>query len=686
MPKDFPLGNGNIFVNFDQDYNLRDIYFPYVGLENHTLGHICRFGVWTPDGFAWIGDPEIKCEAAYLEDTLATQVVLRHERLGVELTLRDAVDAELDVLLRRVAVRNLSAENRTIKLYFHLDLSIYGSAIGNTVYFHPDLQSLIFYKRRRYFSLSCSPEERSKSGDRPGFTTGKKHEAGREGTWKDAEDGRLESNPITQGSVDGTLELALDVPGSAERTGWFWVAFGTCFPEVERIERTLRRERPETRLDRTINYWREWVKQDRHDLTPLDPDMAAMYKRSLLIARSHMDNRGAIMAANDSDILKFSKDTYSYMWPRDGALIAHALDRSGYSQLTAKFFEFCRKGLTSEGYLMHKYNPDGSAGSSWHPWVTLSGEKQFPIQEDETALVLFALWHHHVLADTLPSSKDDYEKFVIPTADFLVRYRSASGLPLPSYDLWEERYAVTAFTVSTVYAGLLAAANFADYHRDKLRCLYYRDAAERVQAAALKELYSTEHGRFLRGLLWDDVKKTFNPDLTLDASMYGLFDFGLVPLDDPRLQRTMETLFAALTVRTPVGGIARYEDDYYHQVSRDIDNVPGNPWFICTLWYAEWLIAKAKSEQELEEAARMIRWTHEHALPSGVFAEQVDPYTGEPLSVSPLAWSHSSYVKVVQEYLAKLAEFRASAQQSDKLEQDQADAELMQPINRGDGA
>jgi hypothetical protein len=36
-------------------------------------------------------------------------------------------------------------------------------------------------------------------------------------------------------------------------------------------------------------------------------------------------------------------------------------------------------------------------------------------------------------------------------------------------------------------------------------------------------------------------------------------------------------------------------------------------------------------------------------------AEQVHPYTNEPLSVSPLTWSHATLVATVQEYLAKRA-------------------------------
>ncbi len=44
MPSDLPLGNGNLLVNFDKDYNLRDIYYPYVGkaLWDREQGDIYR--------------------------------------------------------------------------------------------------------------------------------------------------------------------------------------------------------------------------------------------------------------------------------------------------------------------------------------------------------------------------------------------------------------------------------------------------------------------------------------------------------------------------------------------------------------------------------------------------------------------------------------------------------------------
>jgi GH15 family glucan-1,4-alpha-glucosidase len=145
-------------------------------------------------------------------------------------------------------------------------------------------------------------------------------------------------------------------------------------------------------------------------------------------------------------------------------------------------------------------------------------------------------------------------------------------------------------------------------------------------------------------------------DPTLDASLYGLWYFGMYPPDDPRIVGTMEEVRRRLWVKTDVGGLARYENDYYHQVTdKDIGSVPGNPWFVCTLWLAQWHIALAKNAEELNPALDLLRWTVARALPSGVLAEQVHPYTNEPLSVSPLTWSHAAFVSAFLEYADKLA-------------------------------
>ena len=87
--------------------------------------------------------------------------------------------------------------------------------------------------------------------------------------------------------------------------------------------------------------------------------------------------------------------------------------------------------------------------------------------------------------------------------------------------------------------------------------------------------------------------------------------------------------------------------------------MPGNPWLICTLWQAQYIIAKAQKFTELAPAMKLLEWCVARAEKSGVLAEQYHPHTGDPMSVSPLTWSHATFVIAVVEYLAKLQQITA---------------------------
>jgi GH15 family glucan-1,4-alpha-glucosidase len=412
----------------------------------------------------------------------------------------------------------------------------------------------------------------------------------------------------------------------------------------------VRERTPASFLARTKDYWRLWANKDESIADHLPTEIARLYKRSTLIIRTQVDNRGAIIAGNDSDVLRFNRDTYSYLWPRDGALVADALDLAGYGEVTRRFFFLCGDLMTREGYLLHKYNPDGSLGSSWHAWSTPEGRLELPIQEDETGLPIWALWQHYERDRDIEFIRPLYRKLVRTGADFMATFRELrTKLPAPSFDLWEERRGIHAFTTAAVWAGLTAGRNFAVAFGQHELAKRYAVAAHEIREAALTHLWDDDRGRFVRtvAVLPDGM---IVKDATIDISLAGIFLFGMLPAADPRVVATMKAIEQRLTVRTPVGGIARYENDYYFQVSQDVANVPGNPWFVSTLWLTEWYIATAATLDDLERPLALLRWCASKALPSGVLAEQVHPYTGEPLSVSPLTWSHAAFVSAVQRY------------------------------------
>jgi len=656
MPRDLPVGNGTLLVNFDDTGTLRDVYYPHPGVENHTDGHSNHFGVWVAekDGtqarFASLDADGWERHLYYSPGTLVTDIELIHRALGITLHLQDTVDFDRNVYIRKAVVHNDAATDKLVRLYFHFDAHLWSNNIGDTGYYDPRSRGLVFYKAARYFLLNA------KVGEAVGlhqWAVGQKEVFGKEGTWRDAEDGQLSGNPVAQGSIDGTGGVELRIPSQADGTVYWWLAAGESIGVVGDLDTRMRERDPQTYLTRTNDYWKLWLAKESRDYANLPASVAACVNQSLLILRTNIDQNGAIIAGTDADILRFGRDTYAYLWPRDGALVATALVRAGYSDITRAFFRFVGNLITRNGYLLHKYNPDGSLGSTWHPFITPEGTPQLPIQEDETALVVSSLWEHFRAYREVEFVSPLYRPLVRNTAEFMTSFREPhTKLPAPSYDLWEERHGIHAWTVGSVWAGLMAAANYAIAFGQEDLAQEWRAAATEIRGAADTYLWDDRLGRFLRRIEVS-ADGTVQKDETIDASIIGLVVFGMYPPDDPRIVATMRSAEQALRVRTSVGGYARYQNDYYQQVSQDITNVPGNPWFICTLWMAEYAILSAKTRDDLKHAAELITWVVEHALPSGVLAEQVHPYSGAPLSVSPLTWSHAALVVAVQAYVAK---------------------------------
>jgi oligosaccharide amylase len=645
--RDIPVGNGSLLVTFDEKYQIRDVYYPHVGQENHTEGFPFRFGVWADGEFSWVFEDDWKRELCYVSETLVTDVKLTNENLGLEIICNDTVASHENIFLRKVRVSNLLDKPREVRVFLHHDFRIYENKVGDTAFYDPESFALIHYKKHRYFLINTEPHFNS-------FATGRKAFRDQEGTWRDAEDGELHGGSKTEGSVDSTVQVNLKLEAQGAKDFFYWIAAGKSHEEVFKLNAGVLAVSPQTLLDYTENFWRVWVNKNERDFGDLSDEVVGLYKRSLLVARTQIDNCGSILAANDSDVTERATDHYSYLWTRDGAFVANAFDLAGFPYLTRSFFLFCMHIVHEDGYFLQKYNADGTVASGWHAaWDVWAKKKLVPIQEDETSLVLWALWEHYDKYRELEFSHRLYRPLITKCADFLADFRDKeTGLPKPSWNLWEDRRGIHTFTCATVVVGLRAGANFARLFAEPERAEIYDKAADEITSAMRKHLYSKELGRFLRSLQannGDDL----TPDTTIDASLFGIFYFNVFDIDDEVVENTMKAIENHLWVKGKIGGVARFNNDGYMRVSNDFT---GNAWFISTLWLADYRIAVAKKKSDLKGVIEILEWTAKNALPSGVLAEQVNPLNGEPVSVSPLTWSHSTFVATVANYLKKLRE------------------------------
>ena len=631
MSNFYVLGNGNLLANFNRFSNLTDLYFPYVGHRNHVGGHLCGIAVLTPHHAIWVGE-EWRTEGRMLDGGLVAKVRHTHPPTGIVLQLTRAVHPSRNVLMTSIELENPHLDESRLSVAFYHNFQLQENAIGDTAAYLPEAGALMHYKEDTYFLMGARDAE-GRSFSR--WDIGRRDGSARPG-WESISLREFYNTPIRQGNVDSVLVLDLDCPKGAAAAGDYWlVADRTLDAAVVQCRAIASREIP-ILLEQTQLYWREWVR--RRDPRGVDV-FAKMPKQhiraleeSLLLVRTQCDNRGGIVAANDTGVLRFNGDHYSYVWPRDAALIARIFLRRGFPDIAERFLEFCSKIAGADGTILHKFRADGTLGSSWHGWLH-DGHPALPVQEDEIALPVLLLADYFNITRNAEFVMRMLRSWGRNCLRFLREYVDpATGLPKPSHDLWEERFGVHAFTVVGVCAALERAGGVAQ------RLGYLEDAsasyetATRMKAAFFEHFWSEKEQIFARCIFPDGTK-----DFTPDSSTHAVWYFDLATESDPRLNAAMETTWNALTVRTGTGGIARYHNDYYHRVTENLAEVPGNPWIISTLWAAQWHLRtgnRGRAEQLLGIALA-------RRNEMGLLPEQWNPYNGAPLSVIPLTWSHA---------------------------------------------
>lgn len=642
MAKSLILANGNIFVGLNSHGSVSDFFYPYVGVENHVRGEAHRIGVWQHGRVSWLDNPEWNIDIDLNKDTFTGSMRCFNKTTNLELLFTNIVYNEKNIFLREIEVINHSEHTEEIKLFFHQVFSIYGTSQEDTAYYDPVKNAIIHYEGRRVFLIYAE------SSDIPfnDYSVGLYGIEGKEGTWKDAEDGFLSKNPIEHGHVDSTFSLPLTVHKNETKKVYYWIAVGETKGEVYELHDYVKYRTPSPLIESTAKFWKAWLtRQDYLECEMTDVRQLELFKKSLFYIRGNIDNRGSIIASGDSDMLQHGRDTYSYMWPRDGAMTVMTLLMVGEYNISKHFFKFCNDVVEPDGYLMHKYRADKSLGSSWHPFVR-NGEPILPIQEDETALVLVALYEYYQKTKDIEFIEGHYNAVIKKMATFLAEFTDPhTGLPLPTYDLWEEKHGVSTFTSATVYAGLIAGAKFAKIFEKENDEKLFREAAEKMKVAIIEHLYDKELKMFVKLLNKKDGGIVY--DKTIDmSSIHAVYTYGLLDIDDEMVVTSIKTIEEKLRLHTGIDGVPRYEGDrYYIQV----EGVP-NPWYITTLWLAQYYARAAKSAKDLDVVLYWLNWTVVHSPLSGVLSEQLHPFTGEQLSANPLTWSHAEYVRTVMYY------------------------------------
>ncbi len=603
-------GNGRLLLTVNENGDWNELFYPFPGQFQHLRE--ARLGVFDVPGskFTWLrrgNGFEIR-QMPYGTGHLPESVWKGH---GLSISVRDHVHPNHDLVARVFRVRADSP--RSVRLFAYHAFQIAESMYQDTAFVDPSIPSLVHYKRGYFFEFFADPPYTR-------AVCGEHTLKGLQGTYVDAEDGRLEGRSVAHGAADSVMEWDFEAGPDRDVEVRLFLAAGRSLPAVHQVRDYVRNGGSARFIQESERFWETWVQRRLpHPPEALSALARDVYRSSVLLLRHSTGPNGAIIASPDTRSLVAAGDTYNYCWWRDGGYVSKAMDEAGLYENAARFLHFAAQCQNPDGSFFHRHYPDGALGSTWHPPPFL--------QIDQTATVIAAAWHHFkrgadpdVLLDLWPLVKG--------AANFLVSFRDPeTGLPAPSFDLWEERLGIHAYSVAAVTHALERAARIAsEIGKDPTA---WRTASTDISRIALERFWDAKTNRFVRSLSPLDDR--------WDASLLPALKLGLIPWTDPRARRTVDGIEARLWV-PGIGGLARYEGDKYYG--------PENPWIVCTLWLAE-------ARLRLGDRGRcreLIEWVATHATPTQLLPEQIDRITGEPKSATPLTWSHSTFVDVVHKY------------------------------------
>jgi glucoamylase len=304
---------------------------------------------------------------------------------------------------------------------------------------------------------------------------------------------------------------------------------------------------------------------------------------------------------------------WRYVWPRDSALVASALARTGHTAEAERIVDFLQRVQPESGLFQARYLPDGSGvpdargveldGLGWALWAASQLAAELP-KEERTAFVQ----RHRRLLDRSANAA-------------LASIDNPSSLPPPSADYWEVKETKpTLASAAVICAGLEAGAELYRILGEGGAADRVADGAHRLRTAINAKFGRNGYPRHLGG-------RSDSTDLGVDF---------LLPPVGSTVDRAVVHAWerAPVLMSRPSGGLA-----------------PGGSWRRDGVSWTNATASRAMTAAFLgkrDEALEWLRWLDQHRTAAGSLPEKVLP-DGQPAAVSPLAWTAAAVVITADE-------------------------------------
>ncbi|WP_029414792.1 glycoside hydrolase family 15 protein [Brevundimonas bacteroides] len=378
-------------------------------------------------------------------------------------------------------------------------------------------------------------------------------------------------------------------------------------------------------LDRTLAYWRDWV---RTLYIPLDYQEAVI-RAAITLKLCVYEETGAIVAAMTTSVPEFPESgrnwDYRYCWIRDAYYTVRALNRLGAVDILENYLVYLRNlvDASAGGHVQPVYGVgleediderivDTVAGYRGMKPVRVGNQAREHLQHDVYGQIVLPLVQSFYDQRLLrPGSLDDFHALEkVGERAFAMHDQVDAGL-------WEFRTIARVHTYSSVmcWAACDRLAKAAAHLGLSDRATHWTERAQIIRQRIEAEAFLPDEGRF--GASFGGQE--------LDASLLQLVDLGFLEPHDPRQVATFDAIERDLK-KGPY--LFRY-------VEPDDFGEPETAFNFCTFWFIEALHQNGRDAEAREIFEQMLsRRTH-----AGLLSEDIAIETDELWGNYPQTYS-----------------------------------------------
>jgi GH15 family glucan-1,4-alpha-glucosidase len=390
------------------------------------------------------------------------------------------------------------------------------------------------------------------------------------------------------------------------------------------------------RLVWTAHHWQHWLARGRF---PDHPWRSYLQRSALTLKGLTYAPTGAIAAAATTSLPETPGGSrnydYRYSWIRDSTFALWAMYSLGFDWEAVDFFSFIADMAQQDDALqimygiggerdLHEYELDHLPGYANSQPVRVGNAASTQNQHDVWGALLDSVYVHSKAASHL-------DPRIWPILGKQVQ-AALENWREPDAGMWEVRGEPKHFTSSKIMCWVaadrgarLAAAIGQDAQADD-----WQKAADEIKADIL------ENGVDERGVFTQhyDTK-------ALDASLLLAPLVRFLPPDDPRIVATVNAIADELTEH---GLVMRYKVD---ETDDGFTGKEGS-FTICSFWLVSALSEIGEHERARDLCAKLLSF----AGPLELYAEEIEPHSGQHLGNFPQAFTHLALINAVLHVIA----------------------------------